>query len=72
LRAQVTVTADVNSLVLSRMVVENGLWLVRVHSRRIVKATRIPPEVPIEDFLQAETGDIGENPFLAENHSESG
>jgi hypothetical protein len=65
MQAKVTITADVNVLALSRMLAENGMWLIHVHNRRIVKATKIPPEVPIDEFLSP-------GPLLPENDSDNG
>ena len=65
MQAKITITADVNALALSRMLVENGQWLIHVHNRRIVKATKIPPEVPIDELL-------GGRPPLPESDSDNG
>lgn len=65
MQAEVTITADVNVLALSRMLAENGQWLIHVHNRRIVKATKIPPEVSIKELLG------GHPPSLPESDSEN-
>ena len=61
MQAKVTVTADVNTLALSRMLAENGRWLIYVHERRIVKATKLPPEVPIDEFLGGHVSSLPES-----------
>jgi hypothetical protein len=62
IQARVTIEADVNILALSRMLAENGRWLIHVHNRRIVKATKLPPEMPIDEFLNGEAEGSGEFP----------
>jgi hypothetical protein len=51
MKARVTATVDVNALALARMLTENGLWLVEVHNRRIVKATKVPRPSPVDELL---------------------
>lgn len=48
---RVTVTGDTNLLVLSRMLDENGLYLVQVHARRITKMTKVPRIQSVQDLL---------------------
>lgn len=66
MQAKVVVTADVNTLALSRMLAENGMWLIYVHNRNIVKAVKIPPEVSIDELLG------GISPPLPVDDSENG
>jgi len=70
MRATISVTPDVNILALHRMLTENGLWLVRVHNRHIVKASHVPPEMSVDELLAVEkTGSIDDSPFLSKNDS---
>jgi len=57
IRASVTVEADPNILALKRMLVENGMWLVWVDSRRITKAVKVPRGVMVDDLIEAEIVD---------------
>lgn len=61
MRATVTVQPDVNLLALHRMLAENGLYLVKVHNRRIVEMARVPRGMnPVE--IVAEMDDNGHGP----------
>jgi len=47
----ITVTADKDILVLYRMLAEPGRWMIFVHQGHIVKATKLPPEQPVDALL---------------------
>jgi len=49
--AKVTITPNRDVLALYRVLAENGMWLVRVHNRHIVRITRVPPETSVEALL---------------------
>jgi hypothetical protein len=51
MQAQVTIKADVNILALQRILAENGLWLVHVHNKSIVHATKVPRAVDVDDLV---------------------
>ena len=52
LHAQVTVTADVNMLALQRILLENGIWLVWVHNKRIEQAVKVPPGRSVDQLIE--------------------
>ena len=74
MRATISVTPDVNILALHRMLAENGLWLVRVHNRHIVRVSHVPPEMSIDELLAVgeKTGENTPAPFLSEDDSQNG
>jgi len=49
--AKITITPNRDVLALYRMLAENGMWLVRVHNRHIVRIARVPPETPVEALI---------------------
>lgn len=63
MKAVITVHPDVNTIALARILAENGVWLIHVHNRRIVKLARVPKEQPVEALVAA---------AMSENHSKSG
>lgn len=67
MKATVKVTAIRDVRALQNMLEYNAMWLVRTHNGHIVKVARVPPETPIDDFVDA--GDTDR--FLSEGHSTS-
>jgi len=57
MQAKITVQPDVNTLALSRILTENGCWLIQVHNRRIVKMTKVPKEQPVEVMIGEKPND---------------
>jgi len=49
--AKITITPNKDVLALYRMLAENGMWLVRIHERHIVRITRVPPETSVEALI---------------------
>jgi hypothetical protein len=64
MRARITVQPDVNTIALARILAENGVWLIYVHNRRIVKLARVPKGQPVEALVA--------DAAVPENHSETG
>jgi len=52
--ARITITPNKDILALYRMLAENGMWLLRVHNRHIVRVTLVPPESSVEALLDDE------------------
>ena len=63
MKARITVQPDVNTIALARILAENGVWLIHVHNRRIVKLARVPKEQSVEALVAA---------AVSENHSKNG
>jgi hypothetical protein len=51
-RAKISVEVDPNILALKRMLVENGIWLVWVDSRRITKVVKVPRETSVDQLIE--------------------
>lgn len=51
MRAKIKYTPNLNAKAIQRLLGENGIWLVRVHERRIVAMTVLPKGEPVEEVL---------------------
>jgi len=49
--ATITITPNRDILALYRMLAQNGVWLLRVHNRHIVRVTLVPPESSVEALI---------------------